>query len=485
MKKLFLLPLALTCTTLLSAQTTETKLFTGDTTPSMFSYMDMDPWSLNQLATEGDYVNFGTASAPAFTEVTDNPDKTGLNTTAKSLHLTSLKGHSWWPDFLEFTLSEPITITNDNRYLHFYHYRENLNQGFSVNLNCTEPQQNAAKGTLRFDMNLATPGKWQDVVVDLKYLRDNNIPLSSICILMDMNWGGGAEPVTNYYFDEVVLNNSNLPRGINILTDSTMSLFYGNSASYTKWVNTLDPQNTENKDTIVTNPFTTQMTTLDSPKVLEFDKSANASWWQGPRTVLTGVLPVGVNGATNYLHVMVNIPTMDNTMDYYVVQLNAKDFSGNQIDSGDNIKYWSTYAGSWVDCVMDVTSLGYVQEFTVRFDVRRDANLNYINSPAGTFYMDAASIDTNPDQRTVVTAPTAVNSPRVNGDVKTYSANKTIFVEGTNLSSVEIYSVVGKLVYKSTSAMNRYEFPMNQSGIYVVKAMKSNGNQIVNKVILR
>lgn len=44
-------------------------------------------------------------------------------------------------------------------------------------------------------------------------------------MLMDTNWGGDAEPVTNYYFDEIALNNNPLPRGVNILPDTQMSLF--------------------------------------------------------------------------------------------------------------------------------------------------------------------------------------------------------------------------------------------------------------------
>lgn len=447
MKKLILLTTAIFCYCFISAQ--ETKLFTGDTTPSLFSYTDMDPWSMTQLKTEGDYVNFGTDAAPAFTEIATNPDKTGLDTSEKALHLTSLKGHSWWPDFMEFTLAAPITITADNRYLHFYHYRENLNSGFSVNINVTEPGPDADKGTKRFDMQLTTPSKWEDVVVDLKWFMDNNVQLSSICVLMDTNWGGGAEPVTNYYFDEMSLNNSMLPRGINVLPDTEMSLFYGNTASYAKWVKTLDTQNTENVSTIVANPFTTQMAVLNSPQVLKFDKSANASWWQGLRTVLPGIFKVGANGVSNFLHVMVNIPVMDPTQDPYVIQLNAKDFSGNQIDSGDFQKYFSTDAGNWVDMVLDVTSLGYVQEFTVRFDVRKDAKDAYINSPAGTFYMDAVSIDTNPDQRTVVVSPTAVVTPKTSG-LKVYSAQRNIVIEG-NVASVEVYNLIGKSVSRITT----------------------------------
>lgn len=348
MKRILLLLMAIYCFGFIPAHS-ETKLFTGDTTPSLFSSMDMCSW-----AAPGNYVNFGTTSTPTYTEVTNNPDRTGINATDKALHLSTLQGHSWWGDFLYLTLATPITITDSTRYLHFYHYRQNLNFGFSVNFNYNALLDGSVMGTQRFDLNLANPGEWEDVVIDMKWFLDNNVPLSLITVLMDINWNGVAEPVTNYYFDEFVLNNSNMPRGIKILPDTEMSLYYGNPTSYSKWVKTLDLQNTENKDSIITNPFTTQTAVLNSTKVLQFNKSADAAWWQGVRTLLPGVFQVN-NGDEYYLHLMVNIPTMDPTQNYYVVQLNAKDFAGNQIDSGDNLKYWSSDAGNWVDMVLDLS----------------------------------------------------------------------------------------------------------------------------------
>ena len=481
MKKQILLVSAIYCFGLLSAQT-ETKLFTGDTSPSLFSYMDIVPSGFVDAASN--YVNFGTTAAPAYTEVITNPEKTGLNATDKALHLTSLKGHSWWPDFLTLDLTTPITVTQENRYLHFFHFRENLNQGFSVNVNKNQNWENVDKGTKRFDFQLAAPGKWEDVVVDLKWFMDNNEPLSSICIIIDTNWGAGAEPATNYYFDEFSLSSIIMPRGMNIFPDAEMSLFYGNTASYTKWVKAIDTQNSENVSAIVDNPFTTQTAVLNSTKVLTFDKSANADWWQGLRTVLPGVFKTGVNGV-NYLHVMVNIPNMEAGRDSYIVQLNAKDFTGNQTDSGDSQKYWSTDAGNWVDMVFDVSlKLSYVQEFTVRFDVRKDALDAYIKSPAGTFYMDAASIDANPDPRTVVVAPTtSVNNPITSG-LKIYSSNRTIVVDG-NVASVQIYNMLGKSIVKLTDSKLRTEIPVSQSGVYLVKAVSANGNISSTKVLVK
>jgi len=182
---------------------------------------------------------------------------------------------------------------------------------------------------------------------------------------------------------------------------------------------------------------------------------------------------------------MVNIPTMEAGKDYYVVQLNAKDFTGAQTDSGDSQKYWSTDAGNWVDMVFDVSlKLSYVQEFTVRFDVRKDALDAYIKSPAGTFYMDAASIDANPDPRTVVVAPTtSVNNPITSG-LKIYSSNRTIVVDG-NVASVQIYNMLGKSIVKLTDGKMRTEIPVSQSGVYLVKAVSANGNISSTKVLVK
>ena len=481
MKKLLLLFVVTSCLSFLSSAA-DTKLFTGDVAPSLFSRMDMVSWDMANIVTNATYVNFGTATAPSFARITVNPDKTGLNTSDNALQFSSLKGKSWWPDFANFDLAAPIAITAENRYLHFYHFRENLNQSFSVNINKETTWEDVDKGTKRFDMNLSKPGTWEDVVVDLKWFMDNNEALSKICILMDENWGGGAESPTNYYFDEIALNNSKLPRGINILTDTEMSLFPGNTASYTKWVSALDLQNTENTSEILANPFTTQTAVLNSAQTMKFNKSANASWWQGVRFKLNGVLPVGVAGASSYLHVMVNIPEMEVGKDYYVVQLNAKDFMGKQIDSGDAIKYWADDKGKWIDCVFDVTSLGYVSELTVRFDLRRDALDALVNSPAGVFYLDALAINSNVDARTAVIAPTRVNT--LNKDnTKIYSRNHNILVEG-NVSSIEVYSLLGTLVKTVNAKGLTTEIPVVKTGVYLVKTVAANRSVFTSKVIV-
>ncbi len=482
MKKLLLLFMVGFCFSFIS-KAAETKLFTGDTTPSLFSRMDMIAWALGEIKDDARYVNFGTDAEPAFSRTTVNPVKTGLNASDNAIQLSSLKGKSWWPDFLNLDLTEGITITEENRYLHFYHFRENLNKGFSVNINTDVPWSDADKGAKRFDMNLSTAGVWEDVVVDLKWFMDNAEPLSRICVLMDTNWGGEAESPTNYYFDEIVLNNSKLPRGIVLYTETEMNLFLGNPTSYSKWVKGLDTQNSENTSEILANPFSTELGTLNSESIMKFNKSANSSWWQGgPLFRLTGTMPVGVAGASTYLHVMINIPEMDATKDYYVVQLNVKDFSGKELNSGDAIKYWTDDKGKWIDCVMDVTSMGYVSEISVRFDIRKDDADAWINSPAGVFYLDAVAINASEEQRTVVDSPTKIVN--INKDnTKIYSKNRNILVEG-NVNTIEVFNLTGSLVSRVPANSTRTEIPVSKGGVYLVRTVSSTKNVFTSKVII-
>ena len=88
MKKLLLLLLVGCCFSFIS-KAAETKLFTGDATPSLFSRMDMITWAMGEIQTDARYVNFGTETEPAFTRTTVNPVKTGLNLQLLSKQETS------------------------------------------------------------------------------------------------------------------------------------------------------------------------------------------------------------------------------------------------------------------------------------------------------------------------------------------------------------------------------------------------------------
>lgn len=481
MKNSLLLSIAITCMSFVSVSA-QTVLFSGDQTPSQFSRMDIISWALGETITNGTYLNFGTADAPAFTEVANNPDKTGLNKTDKALHMYSMKGHSWWPDFLIMNLTEGITITEANRYLHVYHYRENLNEGYSLYLIDGTLPGDETKGTKRFDGQLSKAGVWEDIVVDLKWFMENETPLTTISFLVDRNWGGGAQPATHYYWDEIELNSSRLPRGIKIAEETELAIDLGNDTSYKNWVSNLDLQHSENTSEIVANPFTDKMDVLASNSVMKFTKSENASWWQGgPRFQLDKSLKVGTNGASAYLHVFVNIPDADSDLDFYTIELNAKDFAGNQVASGNANKYWTDEKGGWFDMVLDVTSLGYVSEFSVRFDIRRNEEEKYINSPAGVFYLDDIVINGSEEPReksTLVSAKTVANI-----QAKAYGLTQKIVVEG-EATSVEIFTLSGSKMGKFAIDTYRAEIPVSKAGFYLVKLNSANGTAS-SKVLVR
>jgi hypothetical protein len=153
-----------------------------------------------------------------------------------------------------------------------------------------------------------------------------------------------------------------------------------------------------------------------------------------------------------------------------------------QIDSGDAIKYWAEDKGKWIDCVLDVSSLGYVSELTVRYDLRRDDSDALISSPAGVFYLDAVAINASDVQRTKVDAPTKIVN--INKDnTKIYSWNRNILVEG-NVTTIEVYNLTGSLVSRVPATSTRTEIPVYKAGVYLVRTVSSNKNVFTSKVII-
>ncbi len=455
------------------ASAQETVLWTGETSPEAITYYDMLGWSKTDAAIAGKYVNFGTEEAPVFSSVVDNPAKTGINKTEKALILKSLMGKSWWPDFFNFSLAAPVSITEANRYLHIYHYRQNLNEGYSVNINKENPWEDADKGTKRFDGNLGKAGQWEDIVIDLKWFMENAEPLAQICILMDKNWGGGAEDPADYYFDEVVLSNNPLARGVVILEG--MDMLNGQDQAQIDAL-VFDKQNDANAYSIIDNPFTTS-TVNPNGKVVKFSKSADASWWQGLKVNFPGIHKIEY-GTKQYLHVFVRAD-IDCQIQLQVID-NA---------DGDHAEMF-TYPkeeidGEWFDLVWDLSSYVAIKSFAVRFDVRTDTEGNFINSPAGDFYFDEVTIDANPDQRE--TSSTIGVKSNFRSDMKVYSVDKTIYFSVPDASRADVYDMLGRNVISSrmnaNSELNAISVP--NKGIYILKVGTNDGSVSTAKVSVK
>lgn len=151
--------------------------------------------------------------------VVENPVKDQLkNNSAKCYKVEQSANASYYENFLYFQLKEPVTITDENRYLHIKHWRQNLNDEYMVCLNTSvspdkffweEPQ----RGKYRFESQNSKPGQWEDIIIDLKYLKESGIQLTDFSFGFSMDWNGGyTNPATDYYLDEIVLSNSGAAR---------------------------------------------------------------------------------------------------------------------------------------------------------------------------------------------------------------------------------------------------------------------------------
>ncbi len=374
-------------------------------------------------------------------------------------------GVDWWGNFLNFRLGTPIAITEDTRYLHMFHYREILNNGWSVSLNVNEPLQDADKGTLRFDGNNSATGKWEDIVIDLKYLIDNSTPLEKMCIIVDKDWDGPRDnPATKYYFDEIVLSNDPLQRGVTILAGNDLL----NCQDEWQISNlAFDTQNATNTYEIIDNPFTTS--TVDAQgKVLKFHKSADASWWQGMKVSFPGIHMIEY-GQKQFLHVLVRTDTICN------IQLHV-------IDNAD-VEHTEMFVypkdeidGDWFDLVWDLSSYTAIKAMTVRFDVRLDATQNWINgTPARDFYMDEVVLDANPDQREMISSIGI--EPWNKPEIFAYEVNRTIYFSLPDATRAYLYDLSGRNISATTlkggTELNAISAPGN--GIYILKVGTNNG----------
>ncbi|MBE0654087.1 MAG: T9SS type A sorting domain-containing protein, partial [Bacteroidales bacterium] len=427
-------------------------------------------WSIDEGKIASWYVDFGDGT---FTTFVDNPEMEGINKTSKALYMATTTGVDWWGNFLNFRLETPITITEDNRYLHMFHYREILNNGWSISLNVNEPLSDAEKGTLRFDGNNSGTEQWEDIVIDLKYLMDEAIPLEKICIIVDKDWEGERDnPATKYYFDEIVLNNDPLQRGVTIL-EGTDLLSCEDPAQIDAL--TFNTQNETNTYEIVDNPFTESLVN-NTGKVLKFSKSAEASWWQGMKISFPGIHMIEY-GTKQYLHVMVRTDTT------CYIQLHVVDNA--DVEHTEMFVYpKDEIDGDWFDLVWDLSNYIAIKAFTVRFDVQWDEEENWINgTPARDFYMDAVALDDNPDPRE---GNVGVKIEKA-GNMLVYSVGNTIYFNKPGATRAEVYDVTGRTVNSKQlnpgSELNSISVPQN--GIYILRVAEGNTAASTVKILVR
>ncbi len=473
MKKIItLLIMAITMGFFANAQN-EVILLSGETDdPEPITYYDFVEWSIDDPDKIPNwYVDFGDGT---FTTWVDNPATDGINTSSKSLLAETTKVVDWWGNFINFRLDEPITITEDNRYLKIFHYRQTNNYGWSISLNANEPLQDSDLGTLRFDGDNTQDGVWEDIVIDLHYLMENDIQLDRFMKIVDRAWYGGNNdsPPTKYYWDEIVLSADPFPRGVVFLEGSDLLSFDDEEQLENV---TIDTQNPENTFEVVPNPMPESMVNPDG-MVGKFFKSDEASWWQGFHVSFPGLHMIEY-GVKQYFHVFVKAD-----IDCFI-QLHIID--QNNVHHTEMFYYpYSEIDGEWFDLVWDLSSYTAIKAFTIRFDVQMDDEDNYINSPEGVFYIDAIVLNDDPFERE---GSVNVWEPSTQENFKVYSYNNIIYFSADNVVKAQVFDILGREVISRNfiPGSEQYSLTVPQNGIYILRIMHEDGNLSSRKVMVK
>jgi hypothetical protein len=413
--------------------------------------------------------------APA---IADNDVKAGLNTTNRVFKAVNVADADWWGNFGSLKFKTPMLITENNRYLKFLAYRSIQPKEFRITINTGGAYEHEQDWQAYYG-KLSEDGVWQGVVVDLGNWIGQEI--TSMVFVFSTNWydprtGWG---VATYMFDEFELSDNPLPTGVTERIDlSGFNINFENTTVTNEWITQFDMLNEANSYEIVDNPETEGANR--TPQAVKFDKSGEASWWQGFRMVFNGALKVSADN--KYLHVMVKVPTevfeeiAADEREYVDVQLCAKDFSGREENYVETI--WDDQF-EWMDIVMPLNSLTHVSELTVRFDILKDINTDeWINSPANTFYLDEITINDSPDPRTNIEAGIKINELP---EVRIYSSANGIAVSGLEKGSLKVYSVVGVLVASAeVTGKTAISLP---KGLYIAKAESESKTKLVKLIV--
>ena len=132
------------------------------------------------------------------------------------------------------------------------------------------------------------------------------------------------------------------------------------------------------------------------------------------------------------------------------LQLCAADFTGSE--NSELFTIWDDETDGWIDLVMEVNNIAYITEMTVRFDLRKDADDSYINSPANTFYVDGMTMNNSAAQRTELTSsdPTSIKNILNLDNVIVVGAKGAIEVAVDGKATVEVYNPQGVRVSNAT-----------------------------------
>lgn len=213
------------------------------------------------------------------------------------------------------------------------------------------------------------------------------------------------------------------------------------------------------RNTFALNPSKTGVNT--SNRCASFSGyNSGGEWWYGLDIVLKNSIPL--NSQTKYVHAMMMTNNTDTDVNRGLLLLNPE---GGQI-----AEKWTAITGEWADYVFPIPD-GAVEIKEFRFMFNHQMNI--------ITYLDEIIINNDPTPRTALTSVT--RNVYENKDFIAYADDMTIqVVSSAKNLNVEVYSVLGKLIYNSQASGEKIQIPVIEKGLYLVK-----GNQFTEKILVK
>ena len=381
-------------------------------------------------------------------QITDNPDKTGINKSDKVLGAKTKEGGQlgWWENtfIIEFDPGYPA-INAESRYLHVKYYRtvdDGVKWRFSVN------GQNLLEST--------TPAnKWVDLVFDLEKLETKEDGVKSIEMVMRTDWGNTVFEQTAYYIDDIIVSSSSIPRG-------DYDFIEGNSI-----LNFEDEDDTNSKVAFSSGGTgsifydNNEKNLLNSTDKCAYYEGDGTQWWYGLE--FNFIKYIKVTDENKYLHFMMR---RDN-----IGEIKEIDITYTLLGSSNQILIYESGLGTGLK--LNEAWTEYVAELTPGFIVKMEFKCKGDNA-----YLDEMWLDNDPAPRT---GPgTSVEKESVEKEYEIIRIDNGVEIKSLsgNLLDIEVYTLCGKLYNHQTAVTSSLIHA--DKGIYIVKI-----NGSVEKVVVQ
>lgn len=436
-------------------------------------------------------------------DVRENPDPSGINTSSKCVTQT-LKGTAtrWGAiTYLDFVTDLTPELMKERPYMKIMVWRSFDDNNFRVSFAKRTYDKRGGSWNDGTNPYVGKPakGEWVDIVIDLskEVTSDgttNTDPKGTKFKWQDQNiWSMGLQNIENFssqlgfpvtvYYDNIVLSADPMPRGMRVFEENNVSFdFEDVETEAATWLeeDSISAQNALNSFEIIDNPVKDAVNNTE--KVMKFNKSAECRWWEGgPKFVFDGLVPLS-ESEYSYMHTFVYLPSDGTTTEIPItIQLNATDWTGNthQIEY-DNYLFDTDM---WVDMVMEINTLTHLKQFAVRFDVQKDETSQYIQTPAAYYYLDGVVLNNDPEPRESKSGLAKPN--RVDDLLNVRTEGQDLVLTANSEVSVQLFSLTGRLMATRQLHSGETGTFAQTPGIYCVKAIDADGNQMVQKVVVK